>query len=69
MDTLLCMSKELSTHNIFSMRTASKELKKLRSMAENSLNKTAELQQLLAQLEATLSRAEIQKVIEKNSNN
>ena len=51
------------------MRTASKELKKLRSMAENSLNKTAELQQLLAQLEATLSRAEIQKVIEKNSNN
>ena len=51
------------------MRTASKELKKLRSMAENSLNKTAELQQLLAQLEATLSRAEIQKVIEKTSNN
>ena len=37
---------------------ASKELQKLRSMAENSLNKTAELQQVLAQIEATLSRAE-----------
>ena len=46
------------------MRTASKELQKLRSMAENSLNKTAELQQVLAQIEATISRAESQKVIE-----
>ena len=46
------------------MKTASKELQKLRSMAENSLNKTAELQQVLAQIEATISRAESQKVIE-----
>ena len=51
------------------MKTASFELQKLRLMAETSLNKTAELQQLLAQLEATLSRVEIQKVIEKTSNN
>jgi len=47
------------------MKTASKELEKLRSMAETSLNKTAELQQVLAQIEATLSRAERQKVNEK----
>ena len=51
------------------MKTASKELKKLRSMAENSLNKTAELQQVLAQIEASLARAEIQQVIEKAKNN
>ena len=50
------------------MKTASKELKKLRSMAENSLNKTAELQQVLAKIEATLSRAETQKVIQKKTN-
>ena len=49
----------------FSMKTASKELQKLRSMAESSLNKTAELQQLLAQIEATLSRAESQQVFQK----
>ena len=50
------------------MKTASKEqLQKLRSMAETSLNKTAELQQVLAQIEATLSRAELQKVIEKTN--
>ena len=49
------------------MKTASKELQKLRSMAETSLNKTSELQQVLAQLEATLSRAELQKVIEKSN--
>ena len=50
------------------MKTASKELQKLREMAENSLNKTAELQQVLAQIEATLSRAENQKVIQKTNN-
>ena len=49
------------------MKAASKELKKLRSMAEISLNKTAELQQVLAQIEATLSRAESRKVIEKTN--
>ena len=50
-----------------SMITASKELQKLRSMAENSLNKTAELQQVLAQIEATLSRTETQKVNQKTN--
>tara|TARA_Y100000766_G_C18817350_1_gene561116 strand:- start:782 stop:937 length:156 start_codon:yes stop_codon:yes gene_type:complete len=49
------------------MKTATKELQKLRSMAETSLNKTAELHQVLAQIEATLSRAESQKVIEKTN--
>ena len=53
---------------ILSMKTASKELQKLRSMAETSLNKTAELQQVLAQIEATLSRAECKKVFEKTNN-
>ena len=47
------------------MKAASKELQKLRLMAENSLNKTPELQQVLAQLEATLSRAENQRVMQK----
>tara|TARA_B100000965_G_scaffold247177_1_gene207546 strand:- start:10090 stop:10245 length:156 start_codon:yes stop_codon:yes gene_type:complete len=51
------------------MKTASKELQKLRSIAEKSLTKTAELQQVLAQIEATLSRAEAQKVIQKSSIN
>ena len=51
------------------MKTASKELKKLRSMAETSLNKTAELQQVLAQIEASLSRAESEKVLEKRNIN
>ena len=51
------------------MKTASKELQKLRLMAENSLNETAELQQVLAQIEATLSRAESQKVNQKIANN
>ena len=48
------------------MKTASKELQKLRLMAESSLDKTAELQQVLAKIEATLSRAEIHKVSQKN---
>ena len=52
---------------IISMKTASKELQKLRSIAERSLNQTAELQQVLAQIEANLSRTEIQKVIQKTS--
>ena len=50
------------------MKTASKEFQKIRLMAENSLNKTSELQQALAQIEATLSRAEAQKVNQKKSN-
>ena len=51
------------------MKTASKELKKLRSIAESSLSKSSELQKVLAQIEATLSRAESQKVIEKTNKN
>ena len=51
------------------MKTASKELQKLRSIAERSLNQTAELQQVLAQIEANLSRTEIQQVIQKRSYN
>ena len=51
------------------MKTASNELKKLRSIAEKSLTRTSELQQVLAQIEATLSRAELQKVIEKTNKN
>ena len=51
------------------MKTTSKELQKLRSMAEQSLNKTAELQKVLAQIEASLSRAESQQVFQKRSNN
>ena len=66
---MLCILKENLTLFIFTMKTASKELKKLRSMAENSLNKTAELQQVLAQIEATLSRAETQKIMQKTSKN
>tara|TARA_Y100001968_G_C18825240_1_gene466472 strand:- start:114 stop:269 length:156 start_codon:yes stop_codon:yes gene_type:complete len=50
------------------MKTSSKELLKLRLMAENSLNKTAELQQVLAQIEASLLRVELQKVIQKRRN-
>ena len=56
-------------HVTYFMKTACKELQKLRSMAESSLNKTAELQQLLARIEATLLRAESQKVIEKTVKN
>ena len=47
------------------MKTVSLEFKKLRTMAEKSLNKTAELQKLMAQIEANLSMAEFHKVKEK----
>ena len=40
------------------MKSASEELKKLRSMAEKSLIKTDELDKLLAQLEASLESIE-----------
>ncbi len=43
------------------MNTASKELKKLRLIAETSLKKTSELHQVLSQIETTISRAELQK--------
>ena len=51
------------------MTHSSEEIQKLRAKAEASLNKTAQLQQVLAQIEATLLRAENQKVIEKAQNN
>ena len=44
------------------MNTSSKEHQKLRYIAENSLSKTAENQQVLAQIEATISRAETQQL-------
>ena len=47
------------------MKHTSEEIQKLRAKAETSLNKTSQLQQVLAQIEATLSRAENQKVREK----
>ena len=49
------------------MKTAYIEVQKLRTMAEKSLNKTAEIQQVLAQIEANLSLAEFQKVKEKSN--
>ena len=50
------------------MNHSSDEIQKLRAKAEASLNKTAQLQQVLAQIEATLLRKENQKVIEKSNN-
>ena len=47
---------------------SSEEIKKLRANAEASLNKTAQLQQALAQIEATLLRQENQKVTQKSQN-
>ena len=47
------------------MKTAYHELQKLRIVAENSLDNTSELQQVLAQIEANLSREEYQKVTQK----
>ncbi len=48
------------------MKHTSQEIHKLRAKAEASLNKTAQLQQVLAQLEASLSREENKKVTEKS---
>ena len=47
------------------MKDSLEEIQKLRAKAEASLNKTSQLQQVLAQIEATLLRTEDQKVIEK----
>tara|TARA_B100000214_G_C23776678_1_gene539373 strand:+ start:297 stop:452 length:156 start_codon:yes stop_codon:yes gene_type:complete len=48
------------------MKNKSHQIHSLRAKAEESVNKTAQFQQALAQLEATLSRKENQKVIEKS---
>tara|TARA_Y100001968_G_scaffold194177_1_gene178115 strand:+ start:173 stop:325 length:153 start_codon:yes stop_codon:yes gene_type:complete len=50
------------------MKSAYEELKKLRFMAENSLNRTDELDKVLAQVEATLVRADARKVSDKEEN-
>ena len=47
------------------MKISTTEIQKLRVEAEVSINKTAQLQQALAQIEAALSRKENQKVLEK----
>ena len=48
------------------MKNSSEEIQKLRAKAESSLNKTARLQQIIAKIEASLSRKENQKVTEKS---
>tara|TARA_B100001250_G_scaffold229322_1_gene196862 strand:+ start:487 stop:642 length:156 start_codon:yes stop_codon:yes gene_type:complete len=47
------------------MTYSSEEIQKLLAKAEASMNKTAQLQQAFAQLEAALSRKENEKVKEK----
>ena len=48
------------------MKNETESIQNLRAKAQASLNKTSQLQQALAQIEATLSRKEIQKVTEKS---
>ena len=48
------------------MKNSKEDFHSFRSKAEASLSKTAQLQQALAQIEATLSRKENQKVKEKS---
>ena len=48
------------------MNKTQEQLEKLREVAEASLTKTEELHKVLAQIEALMSREEIQKVSKKN---
>ena len=48
------------------MNKTQEQLEKLREVAESSLTKTEELQKVLAQIEALMSREELQKVSKKN---
>ena len=48
------------------MKNSVEEIQKLRAKAESSLNKTSQLQQALAQIEAELLMKENQKVSEKS---
>ena len=48
------------------MTNSSEEIQNLLAKASKSMNDTAQLQQALARLEATLSRRESQKVTEKS---
>ena len=50
------------------MKNSLEEIQKLREKAEASMDKTSQLLQSLAKLEASLSRKENQKVIEKSQN-
>tara|TARA_B100000945_G_C20189896_1_gene506394 strand:- start:534 stop:725 length:192 start_codon:yes stop_codon:yes gene_type:complete len=54
-----------SNANFKTMENKIETIQNLRAKAQASLNKTSQLQQALAQIEATLSRKEIQKVAEK----
>ncbi len=47
------------------MNKTQEQLEKLRKVAESSLNKTDELQKVLAQIEALMSSAELQEVSKK----
>ena len=53
-------------HYLSSMNKTQEQLEKLREVAESSLNKTEELQKVLAQIEALMSRTENQKVRDKS---
>tara|TARA_Y100001968_G_scaffold306119_1_gene322654 strand:+ start:1375 stop:1527 length:153 start_codon:yes stop_codon:yes gene_type:complete len=50
------------------MKSASEELKKLRFMSERYIRKTDKLDKVLAQIEATITRAEARKVSDKKQN-
>ena len=51
--------------NLFIMDKTKEQLEKLREVAEASLTKTDELQKVLAQIEALMSREESQKLSKK----
>jgi len=68
----LCVSeKSVSNHsmwlisNLFIMDKTKEQLEKLREVAEASLTKTDELQKVLAQIEALMSREESQALSKK----
>ncbi len=48
------------------MKNSLEKIQDLRDKNDLSIHKTAQLQQIIAQIEATLSREENQKVIEKS---
>ena len=50
------------------MKNSSHEINQIRAKAQESINRTSQLQQALAQIEAALSRKENQKVSEKSQN-
>ena len=51
------------------MKNSTNKINKLRALAEASLDKTTQMQQSIAQLEANLLRRENQKVSEKSEKN